>query len=129
MAWTKSAWADVIASNASKTTVTSNSTVSGDIDCNGTNPFVTLAVKVVAIISNTPQDDVLVQFYGVDTDGANEPDTLAIYEAEIPAVTSSEERATYQLNVSALDNVRVLITNQDDADAISVWASYIGGYA
>ena len=64
-----------------------------------------------------------------DTDGANEDDTLALWAAEIPEVSTSEERATYQLNVSALDHVKVKITNNDSADTIDVFVSAMAGYA
>jgi len=128
MAWTKTAWADLIGSDASKTTVAAGSSTTGDIDCNGANPFIVVAIKVVVVFGGSPDDDVTVKLFGVDTDGANEPDTLAMYEAAIPEVTSSEERATYQVNVSALDHLRVQVTNNDSADSVDVWVSYMGAY-
>jgi hypothetical protein len=130
MAWTKSAWADVIGTDTTKITVSGgSSTTTGTVDCNGTNPYVTLAIKAVAIYGTTPDDSVLVEVLGVDADGANEDDTLALWSAEIPSVSTSEERATYQLNVSALDTVKVKVTNQDSTDTVDVWVSVMGGYA
>lgn len=128
MAWTKTAWVDLIGSDSSKTTITAGSTATGDIDCNGANALVVVAVKVVVIFGATPDGNVKVELFGVDTDGANEPDTLALYEAEIPYVASSEERVTYQINVSALDHLRVQLTNSDTTDNVDAWVSYMGAY-
>jgi len=128
MAWTKGSWTDLIGTNASKTTITTGNTSTGDIDCNGANPFIVVAVKVVIVFGGSPDDDVTVEFIGIDTDGGNEPDTLPMFEAAIPEETSSEERATYQVNVSALDHLRVAITNNDSTDSIDVWVSFLGAY-
>lgn len=129
MAWTKSAWQDIIGTDASKASVAHGSTTTGTIDCNGANPYITLGVKVVVVFGTTPDDDVTVEFLHRDADDAAEDDTIPIYEAAIPEVSTSEERATYQLNVSALDTVKVRITNNDSADAVSVWVEGMGGYA
>ena len=129
MAWTKSAWADIIGTDASKVTLSAASTTTGTIDCNGANPYITLGVKVVVIFGTTPDDDVTIEFLGRDADDAAEDDTLPIYEAAIPEVSTSEERATYQLNVSALDTVKVRVTNNDSADSVDVWVEGMGGYA
>jgi len=128
MAWTKSSWSDVIGSDGSKTTVTAGSTTTGDIDCNGANPYIVVAIKVVVVFGGTPDDDVTVELFGVDADGANEVDTLALFEASIPEVTSSEERATYQINVAALDTLRVSVMNNDSTDSVDVWVSAMGAY-
>jgi len=128
MAWTKTAWTDLIGTDASKTNLAAGSSATGDIDCNETNPYIVVAVKVVVVFGGTPDGDVKVEFFGVDADGANEPDTLAVFAATIPYSASSEERATYQINVSALDTLRVEVTNQDSSDAVSVWVSYMAAY-
>jgi hypothetical protein len=128
MAWTKTVWSDLIGTNASKTSVTAGNASTGDIDCNGTNPLVTVAVKVVVVYGATPDDDVAVRLYGVDADGANEADTVALYEATVPYVASSEERATFSVNVAALDTLRVEVDNQDSTDSVDVWVSWMGAY-
>jgi hypothetical protein len=128
MAWSKTAWSDVIGSDASKTSLAAGASTTGDIDCAGTNKYISLAIKVVVVFGATPDGDVTVEVFGLDADGANEVDTLAMFEATVPRVTSSEERATYQLNVSALDQVRVKLTNNDSADSVSVWVSARAGY-
>jgi len=128
MAWTKSSWADVIGTDGSKTTINSGNTSTGDVDCNGTNPYITLAIKVVIVFGGSPDDDVTVEVFGLDADGANEVDTLAMFEASVPETASTEVRATYQINVSALDKVRVQLTNNDSADSIDAWVSAMGGY-
>lgn len=129
MAWTKSTWADVIGTDGTKASVSAAATATGVIDCNGTNPFITLGVKVVVVFGTTPDDDVTVEFLHRDADGAAEDDTIPLYEAAIPEVSTSEQRATYQLNVSALDSVKVKITNNDSTDAVTVWVEAMGGYA
>lgn len=128
MTWTKAAWADVIGTNASKTTINAGNTSTGDVDCNGANPYIVVDVKVVVIFGASPDDDVTVEIFSVDADGANEPDTLALFEATIPEVTSTEERATYTINVAAKDTIRVSITNNDSTDSVDVWVSAMGGY-
>lgn len=128
MAWTKSSWADLIGTDGSKETLAAGSATTGDIDCNGANPFITVGVKTVVVFGGSPDDDVTVEFLGVDADDANEVDTLAMYEAAIPEQTSSEERATHQVNVSALDTLRVKVTNNDSSDSVDVWVEYMGGY-
>ena len=129
MAWTKSAWADVIGTDATKITMTAASTTTGTVDVNGANPYITLSLKVRSIFGATPDDSCLIEVLGRDTDGAGEDDTLPLWAAEIPEVSTSEEGTTYQINVSALDHVKVRVTNQDSADTIDVWVSAMGGYA
>ena len=128
MSWTKTSWADLIGTNASKTTITAGNDSSGNIDCNGSNPFMLVAVKVVVVFGASPDDNVTVEAFGYDADGAAEVDTLPMFVTEIPEVTSSEERATYQIDVSALDQLQIVITNNDSADSIDVWVSYMGAY-
>ena len=129
MAWTKSAWADVIGTDATKIVLSAASTTTGTVDVNYTSPFITLALKVRSIFGTTPDDSCLIEVLGRDTDGAAEDDTLTLWAAEIPEVSTSEEGTTYQINVSALDHVKVRVTNQDSTDNISVWVSAMGGYA
>jgi len=129
MAWAKTAWVNVVGTDATKINISAAGTATGTVDCDGANPYITLAVKVVSVFGTTPDDSCLVEILGRDANGAAEDDTLALWSAEIPEVSTSEERATYQINVSALDTVKVRITNQDSADAISVWVSAMGAYA
>lgn len=128
MAWAKEAWADVIGTNATKITVAAAGTTTGTIDCKDPNPLISLAIKAVSIFGTTPDGNIKVEVLGRDTDGAAEDDTLAMWSAELPLVSTSEERATYQLNVSALDRVKVRVTNNDTADNVSVWVSAMGAY-
>lgn len=128
MAWTKGGWVDIIGTDGSKTSVSAAASATGDIDCSGANPFIAVAVKVVVVFGGSPDADVTVEIFGLDADDANEVDTLSMYEARIPEVTSSEERATYQLNVSALDTVQIKITNNDSTDAVTVWVEAQGAY-
>jgi hypothetical protein len=128
MSWTKGSWTDLIGTDGTKTTIASGATETGDIDCNGANPFIVVAVKVVVVFGGSPDDDITIEFFGKDADDAAEVDTLAIFEASIPEQTSSEERATYQINVSALDTLQVSITNNDSADSVDVWVEYMGAY-
>lgn len=129
MPWNKTAWSDVIGTNATKITLSAASTTTGTIDCAvPANPYVALGIKAVSIFGTTPDDSCLIEIVGRDTDGAAEDDTLALWAAEIPEVSTSEERATYQVNVAALDHVKVRVTNQDSADTIDVWVSVMAGY-
>ncbi len=129
MAWTKGSWTDIIGTDGSKTSIGAGSSSSGEIDCNGANPFIYVAVKVVVVFGGSPDGDVTVEFFGKDADDADENDTLAMLTASIPEETSSEERATYQLNVAALDSLTVTITNNDSSDNVSVWVEAMGAYA
>lgn len=128
MAWTKAAWADVIGTDASKSTVGAAASTTGNFDCNGSNPFIMAAVKVVVIFGSSPDGNLKVEIFGLDADGANEVDTLSMFLAHIPYVTSSEERATYHINVAALDQIQVKVTNLDTTDNVSVWVSAMGAY-
>lgn len=128
MAWTKGAWTDLIGTDGSKTSIAAAGTSSGTIDCNGANPFIVVAIKVVVVFGGSPDDDVTVELFGNDADDAAENDTLPIFSASIPEETSSEERATYQINVSALDSLVVTVTNNDSTDAVTVWVEYKGAY-
>jgi len=128
MAWTKSGWSDLIGTDLSKQSINAAASATGDIDCNGTNPFITVAVKVVVVFGDSPDDGVTVEFFGRDADDADEPDTVAIYSATIEEVTSTEVRATYQINVSALDELEIKLTNNDSTDAVTVWVEYQGAY-
>ena len=128
MAWTKAAWADIIGTNASKQTVTATNSTSGYVDCNGSNPYMTVAFKVVVVFGATPDDNATVEVFGYDADSAAEVDTLPMFIAEIPEVTSSEERATFQIDVSALDQIQIVVTNNDSTDSIDVWVEAMGGY-
>lgn len=127
MAWTKAAWADVIGTNASKAAISASATATGTFDCNGANPYITTSFKVVVVFGTAAAAGVKVEFLGHDADGAAEDDTLAMYEAQVPQVVSSEERATYQVNVSALDTVKVKLTNLD-GNAITAWVAAMGAY-
>lgn len=128
MAWNKTTWIDLIGTNASKQSIASGATAGADIDCNATNKLIYVTVKVVVVFGASPDDDVSVELLGKDLDGANEADTLAMFAASIPQVTSSEERATYQFNVASLDGLRVEVNNNDSADAVTAWVSWMGGY-
>jgi len=101
----------------------------GNIDCAGANDYISLAVRVSVLFDTAPNKASQVDFYGYNADAADtDADTIAIYTAEIPQVTTSEEIATYQVNVSALDQMRVIVTNLDTTKSIWVHVSWQAGY-
>jgi hypothetical protein len=132
MAWEKSGWSDIIGTDGSKSTITSGSSANGDLDCNntstGNNPFITAVWKVVIVFGSTPDDNCTVEWFGKDVDDANELDTLALMTATVPEQTSSEERATYLLDVSAFDTINIKVTNNDSTDSVTCWVEAQGGY-
>ena len=128
MAWAKEAWTDRVGTNATKIVVAAAGTTTGTIDCNGANPLISLGLKTVGIFGTTPDGNIRIQLFGLDTDGANEVDTVPMWSAELPLVSTSEQRVTHQINVSALDHLMVKITNLDSTDNVSVWLSSMGAY-
>lgn len=128
MTWTKSSWADVIGTNASKQTVNAGATASGDVDCNGANPYMVLGIKVVVVFGASPDGALTINIYRKDADGANEQDTVVGFSAQIVEVTSSEERFTFEISVLATDTVTIEVENEDTTDSVDVWVSAMGGY-
>jgi hypothetical protein len=129
MPWTKTTWANLVGTNTTSTEVAPSGTISGNIDCAGANDYISLAVRVSTLFDTAPNKATQVDFFGYNADAADtDVDTIAIYTAEIPQVTTSEEIATYQLNVSALDQMQVLVTNLDSTKSIWVHVSYQAGY-
>lgn len=131
MAWNKTPWYDVIGSDVAKQTVLSQSFVIGSIDCNGPIPykFLSVAIKVVIDFTSSPNNNVVVNVYGIDTRGANETDTIPIYTQEITAIASSSQIITIpNLETSALDSLIVEIKNNDTVSNISTWVSFMGAY-
>jgi hypothetical protein len=128
MAWTKTSWADVIGTDATKSSVGAGSTATGNIDCNDANPYIVAAIKVRVIFGSSPDDGVDISFFGRDADGAAENDTVPIFAASIEESSTAELGATYQVNVAGLDTLNVKITNNDSADSVDVWVSRLGAY-
>lgn len=129
MPLTRTAWTDLIGTDGSKTTVSAGSSTNADLDCNGTNNFHAVGVKVVVVFGSTPDGNTEVNFYGKDADDANEVDTVPMAGSfAITEVTSSEERRTVQLSTVALDTLNVEIVNNDSTDNVTVWVEYLGVY-
>ena len=128
MAISKSGWIDVVGTDGGKTNVVAAGTASGNIDCAGANKYITVAIKTVVIFGATPDDNVLVELFGRDSDDADELDTVPMYGFEIVAVAGTEERVTRQVEVSSLDGLTVTLTNNDSADAVDVWVEIQGAY-
>lgn len=128
MPWTKTAWSDLIGSDATKVTLSAGSTTTGTLDCAAANDYITLGLKVLVVFGTTPDDDVTVDVYGLDTDSGADTDTIPIRTGSIPEVSTSTEVVTYQIPVSALDHVKVKITNNDSADTVDVWVNWMAGY-
>ena len=128
MPWSKTAWADVIGSDATRITLSAGSTTTGTVDVAGTHKDVMLGVKILVVFGTTPDDDVTFDVYGLDTDGGNDTDTISMRTGSIPEESTSTEIATYQIPVGALDHVKVKITNNDSTDTVDVWVSSMAGY-
>ena len=129
MAWNKTTWANLIGTQTTSTEVAPSGTIGGDIDTHGANKYVTLAVRCSVLFDNAPNQPTQIDFLPKNTDDSDtDPDTLAMFSAQIPTVTTSEEIATYQLNVSALDQLRVFITNLDTTQSVWVNVTYQAGY-
>ena len=129
MAWSKTTWANLRGTNTTSVEVAPSGTTGGNIDCAGANKFISLAVRVSALFDTAPNKAARVDFYGYNADAADvDADTIAIYTADIPQHTTSEEIATYQVNVSALDQMRIVVTNLDTTKSIWVHVSYQAGY-
>lgn len=129
MPWSKTTWANAIATHTTSTEVAPSGSVSANIDTHGANKYITLAVRVSVLFDTAPNKAAEIGFYGYNADGPDtDVDTLALYAAEIPQRTTSEEIATYQLNVAALDQVQVLVTNLDSTKSVWVHVSYMAGY-
>ncbi len=129
MPWTKTAWANLRGTNTTSVAVAPSGNTGGNVDCAGANDYISLAVRVSVLFDTAPNKAAQVDFYGYNEDMADtDADTLAIYTAEIPQVTTSEEIATYQINVSALDHVRCVVTNLDTTKTIDVHIAYMAGY-
>lgn len=129
MAITKTAWTDIEGTDAAKTSVAAGVTeTSSDFDCNGANPYLYVAIKVVVVFGGTPDDDVRIQIvpYGAD-DSPAEEDTY-VQEFVIPSEASAEHRRTFQIFTGALDTIRVKTINDDTTDAITVWIAASGMY-
>jgi len=129
MPWTKTTWANLIGTNTTSTELAPSGTISGDIDTAGANDYISLAVRVSTLFDTAPNKGLQIDFFPINTDAADtDRDTLALYTFEIPQVTTSEEISTPQVNVSALDQVRVLLTNLDTTKSQWVHVSWQAGY-
>ena len=129
MPWSKTTWANLIGTNTTSSVLNTNATTCGQIDCHAANKYISLAVRVSVLFQTAPNQAVDVDFYGYNADMVDtDRDTLALYSVQIPEVTTSEEIATYQLNVSALDQVSVCIHNLDTTKSVQINVAWMAGY-
>lgn len=128
MAWTRGSWMDLIGTNASKTTITFGNSSSANIDCNGTDKFVEVDLKVAPTFGATPDGPCTIEVFSVDADGANENSNVAEWSVEITEATSAEKILHMQIHVLAKDTIRITITNDDSTDSIDVWVAYLATY-
>ena len=130
MAWQKLDWSVLIGTSCTtQTTLVTNSAVCGDYDCDTTTEIIVAAVSVAVDYPAAPNADSQVDIYARDTDSCNLADTVSMFSATIPPPTTSGIGiATYQVNVAALDHLRVCITNPDLTNSVEVLVTVKGAW-
>lgn len=130
MAWDKLPWSVLIGTSCTtQTTLNTNSSVCGDYDCNTTTVIMVAGVRVAVDYPAAPNAETQVDIYPRDTDKCNLPDTLAMFSATVPPPTTSGVGiATYQVNVAALDHIRVCLSNPDLTNSVEVLVSVMGAW-
>ena len=125
MTWYKVGWIDLIGSDIVKQTVNSGSIKVGDIDC---NQYLKLSIKVVGVFGSIVDGNINIEIYGLDA-GTNNADTEPIWNQKLDSYPSSEQIVTIpNLDVSAMDSVRVIVRNNDTSYSVDVWVSYFASY-
>jgi len=129
MAWYKTDWFDLIGTDAFKENINSEAIKVGDIDCSGVNPYIKLSIKLAVVFGSVISGNVSMEVYGLDADLSNKPDTEPIWTQYLDDYASSERVITVaNLDVSALDSIRVIIRNNGTANSINAWVSYHAVY-
>jgi len=129
MAWTKTGWSDLIGSSATKTLLAAAGASSGSIICySGANHYVTMDTMIYYGAS-TAASKATVEWLGWNHAGASLVDTVAYYTVELIGVNAASVKATYSINVSGMDGIKVQVTNNEDTDGASFHAAAMFGYA
>lgn len=129
MGWTKSGWINLIGTNTFKDTVTPNGLKVGDIDCGSQFQYLRLSLRVLALFGSSTLKGIRVEIYGLDSTSSNKADTVPFWSQEIDNFSNSERILTMpNLDVSALDSLRVIVKNLDTSNNVSVWVSYNAAY-
>ncbi len=123
----RDARADLIGTDAAKTTVAASGSSSAQIDVNGTNKYHEVSVWVVVVFGGSADGNVQVTIFPYNSE-TSEADTEGGIPFAIPFTVSTEKRQTIQVPVTSLDQIQVLVENEDTTDSVDVWVSYIGAY-
>jgi len=131
MAWNKTGWDDVIGTYASKLNISAGNSGTGLIDCNLASPgkYLNVSIKINIVFGDSSDSNPVIKIFGKDVNGADEQDTIPIYNQEIEYQTSQTVIETLpNIDTSSLDNLAVEVSNENSTQAIDVWVSFIAGY-
>jgi len=124
--WNKTNWFDVIGTDIARVTIAAGGVAAGRIDC--TLPsYIKISVRVSVTFDDVPDGDTIINLYDIDqSGGANKPDTIPMYSQRVNRQSLTEKIITIpNLDVMALDNIKVEVVNENSTQVIWVWVSAI----
>lgn len=116
MAWTKTAYTEILAST---TITTGSNSTSSEFVCDGTDDYVVANVIVRATIGATPDDDITCEVIPV-IDGVDSNVGLPTFK--IDAVNNASTALVYPLDfaVDTWDGFKIRLTNDDSTDSVTL---------
>lgn len=128
MALKKSARADLIGTDGSKSTLTAAGTLSGTYDLVAdSNKYHKVGVDVVIVFHASATDEVTVKAFP-RKNTPDEVDTLGGYPFTIAAEAGAEVRVHLDVPVETWEEFDVVLTNGDATNAHTAWVSWVGAY-
>lgn len=124
----KTDWQNLIGLDTSKLVVAARGTRGANINCDAQYPYFKVSVKVVIVFGAGADNNCIVNIYGVDR-SASDTDSIPLWQQKVREYPNSERVITIpNLDVMALDTIRVEIKNNDTDNSVYTWVSYKAFY-
>lgn len=128
MIFTKTSWFDLIGTDVTKQLINAGIAAFGNINCRGNPAYLKASIKVVTVFGNSPDNTIMVNLYGLDSN-VIKTDTTSIWSQKIDPIANFESVITIpNIDTMTIDTIKVEVKNNNSIDPISVWVSYLAAY-